>query len=229
MEELQALKDNNTWEVVECPPGVTPLGCRWVYSVKVKADGSLDRHKARLVVLGNHQQYGVNYEETFAPVAKMTIIRTILAIAASQKWCLHQLDMKNVFLHRDLNEDIYMQPLTGLFSTPTSAVCKLRKSLYGLKQAPRAWYAKFASTLVDFGFNKSKYDASWFLHTTATGVVFVLVYVDDIVITGTDLSLIQHLKQYLQKSFSYEGSWHSCIFPWLGNSDWCTWHFYVPT
>ena len=137
-EELHALKENNTWEVVECPPGVTPLGCRWVYSVKVKADGSLDRHKAQLVALGNHQQYGVNYEETFAPVAKMTTIRTIIALAASQQWCLHQLDVKNVFLHGDLNEDIYIRPPAGLFSKPTSAVCKLKRSLYGLKQAPRA-------------------------------------------------------------------------------------------
>ena len=166
--------------MVECPSGVTPLGCRWVYSVKVKADGSLDRHKAQLVALGNHQQYGVNYEETFAPMTKMTTIITILAIAASQKWCLHQLYVKNAFLHGDLNEDIYMRPPTSLFSTPTSAACKLRKSLYGLKQAPRAWYAKFASTLLDFGFNKSKYDASLFLHTTVIGDVFVLVYVDDI-------------------------------------------------
>ena len=98
-------------------------------------------------------------------------------------------------------EDIYMRPPAGLFSTPTSSVCKLRKSLYGLKQAPRAWYAKFASTLLDFEFLKSKYDASLFMRHTARGDVFVLVYVDDIVITGTDDSLIAHLKQHLQQSF----------------------------
>ena len=154
-----------------------------------------------MVALGNHQQYGVNYNETFAPVVKITTIRTILALAASQQWCLHQLDVKNAFLHGDLSEDIYMRPPAGLFSKPTSTVCKLRRSLYGLKQAPRAWYAKFASTLLDFEFIKSKYDASLFLRTTTAGAVFVLVYVDDIVITGTDLSLIQHLKQHLQKSF----------------------------
>ena len=137
-EELNALNANHTWDIVDCPSGVIPLGCRWVYLVKIKVDGNLDRHKARLVALGNHQQYGVNYEETFALVAKMTTIRTILAIAASQHWCLHQLDVKNAILHVDLNEDIYMRPPAGLFSTPTSAACKLRRSLYGLKQAPRA-------------------------------------------------------------------------------------------
>jgi len=153
------------------------------------------------VALGNHQQYGVNYEETFAPIAKMTTIRTILAITASQHWCLHQVDVKNDFLHDDLNEDIYIRPPFGLFSTPTSAVCKLRRSLYGLKQAPRAWYEKFASTFLDFDFLKSKYDASLFLRTTVNGVVFLLVYVDDIVITSTDLTLIDKLKQHLQNSF----------------------------
>ena len=81
-EELSALEANKTWDVVDCPVGVTPLGCKWVYSIKVKSDGSLDRYKARLVALGNNQEYGVNYEETFAPVAKMTTVRTILAIAA---------------------------------------------------------------------------------------------------------------------------------------------------
>ena len=105
--------------------------------------------------------------------------------------------MKNVFLHGYLNEDIYMLPLTGLFFKSTYVVCKLRRSLYGLKQAPRAWYVKFASTLLNFEFLKSKYDASLFLRTTATRVLFVLVYVDDIVITGIDLSLIHHLKQHL--------------------------------
>ena len=121
-EELSALDANHTWDIVDCPSGVTPLGCRWVYSVKIKANGSLDRHKARLVAFGNHQQYRVNYEETLAPVAKMTTIRKFLTITASQHWCLHQLDVKNAFLHGDLNEDIYMHPPAGLFATPTSVV-----------------------------------------------------------------------------------------------------------
>jgi hypothetical protein len=200
-EELCALEANKTWDVIDCPAGVIPLGCKWVYSIKVKSDGSLDRYKARLVALGNNQEYGVNYEETFAPVAKMTTICTILAIAASQNWDLHQMDMKNAFLHGDLKEDLYMRPPAGLLSTPTSAVCKLRRSLYGLKQAPRAWYEKFTSTLFKFALHKSKYDASLFLRKTENGVVILLVYVDDIIITGTNSALISQLKQYLQDSF----------------------------
>ena len=108
-EELCALEANQTWEVVDCPADVMPLGCKWVYSIRVKSDGSLDSYKARLVVLGNNQEYGVNYEEIFAPVAKMTTIRTILDIPASQNWSLHQMDVKNAFLHEDLKEDVYMR------------------------------------------------------------------------------------------------------------------------
>jgi hypothetical protein len=87
--ELQALKENHTWNIVPCPPTVKPIGSKWVFSVKLRSDGSLDRYKARLVALGYKQEYGVDYEETFAPVAKMTMVRTILAIAASQSWPLH--------------------------------------------------------------------------------------------------------------------------------------------
>ena len=195
---------------------MTPLGCKWVYSIKVKSDGSLNMYKARLVALGNNQEYRVNYEETFVPVAKMTTVRTILAIAASQNWSLHQMDVNNVFLHGDLKEDVYMRPPAGLTSTPTSAVCKLRRSLYGLKQAPRAWYEKFTSTLLKFAFLKSKYDASLFLCKTEIGIVILLVYVDDIIITSTDSVLISQLKQHLQESFHMKDL-GSHIFSWPRN------------
>ncbi|RVW72225.1 Retrovirus-related Pol polyprotein from transposon RE2 [Vitis vinifera] len=123
-EEIAALEANHTWDIEPCPPTIVPLGCKWVYSVKVRSDGSLDRYKARLVALGNNQEYGVNYEETFAPVAKMTTVCTILALAASSDWPLHQMDVKNVFLHGDLKECIYMKPPPGLFPSPTSHVCR---------------------------------------------------------------------------------------------------------
>ena len=107
-----------------------------MYSIKLRSDGTLDRYKARLVALGNREEYGVDYEETFSLVAKMTTVRTIIAIAASQGWPLHQMDVKNAFLHGDLKEDIYMAPPPGLFSSSTSVVCKLKRSFCGLKQAP---------------------------------------------------------------------------------------------
>lgn len=200
-EELLALKENDTWDIVSCPSNVHPSGCKWVYSIKLHSNRTLDRYKARLVVLGNKQKYGVTYEETFAPVAKMTTVRTIVAIAASQNWTLHQMDVKNAFLHGDLKEDIYMKPPPGLFSLTTSDVCKLKQSLYGLKQAPRAWFDKFRSTFLQFSFEQSNYDSSLFLQKTSTGCVLLLVYVDDIIITGTDSSLLTSLQQQLKDSF----------------------------
>ena len=161
----------------------------------------MDQYKARLVALGNKQEYGVDYEETFAPVAKMTTVRTILAIAASQSWRLHQMDVKNAFLHGDLQEEIYLKLPSGMTTSSPHDVCKLRRSLYGLKQAPRAWFEKFRSTLLSFSFTQSQYDSSLFLHTSTSGIVILLVYVDDIIITGTDCSLITKLQQRLHATF----------------------------
>jgi len=134
--KLQALEENHTWDIVHCPHTVKPIGSKWVFSIKLRSDGSLDRHKAHLVAMGNKHEYGVDYEETFAPVAKMTTVRTILAIAASQLWQVHQMDVKNAFLHGDLREAIYMKLPSGMTTSSFHDVCKLKRSLYGLKQAP---------------------------------------------------------------------------------------------
>ena len=146
-----------------------------------------------MVALGNRQEYGIDYEETFAPVPKMTTVRLVLYIAASKGWFLRQMDVKNAFLHGDLKEDIYMTPPPGLFSTPSHDVCKLKRSLYGLKQAPRAWFEKFRNTLLSFSFIQSQYDPSLFLCKTNKGIVLLLVYVDDIVTTGSDTPLMSQL------------------------------------
>jgi hypothetical protein len=172
-----------------------------VYSINLYSDGTLNHYKARLVALGNRQEYGMDYEETFAPFTKITTVRTIIVIAASQGWPLHQMDIKNVFLHGDLKEDIYMVPPPNLVSSSSMVVCKLKWSLYGLKQAPRAWFDKFRTTLLRFSFAQSNYDSSLFICTTSTGCVLLLVYVDDIVITGTDSLLIGQLQQHLRDCF----------------------------
>ena len=108
-EEVDALQANHTWDIVPHPSHVKHAGCKWVFSIKLKPDGSLDYHKARLVALGNRQEYGIDYDETFAPVTKMTTVHTMLAIAASQSWPLYQFDVKNAFLHWDLKEEVYMK------------------------------------------------------------------------------------------------------------------------
>lgn len=159
--ELHALKKNHTWDLVPLPPGKRLVGCKWVYKLKLKVDGSLERHKARLVAKGYTQEYGIDFFETFSPVVKMTTIRCIIALAASKRWSIHQLDVNNAFLHGDLHEDVYMKPPEGLVHDST-LVCKLKKSLYGLKQASSQWFAKLTLELLDQGFNQSKNDYSLF-------------------------------------------------------------------
>ena len=192
--ELHALEENHTWDIVPCPPTAKPIKSKWVFSVKLRYDGSLDQYKSCLVALGNKKEYGVDYEETFSLVAKMTTARTILAITASQSWRLHQMDVKNAFLHGDLQGEIYMKLPSGMTTSSPHDVCKLRLSLYGLKQAPCAWFEKFRSILLSFSFTQSQYDSSLFLHTSTSSMVILLVYVDDIIITGTDYGLITKLQ-----------------------------------
>ena len=199
--EFLALEENQTWDVVPCPPSVKPLGSKFVFTIKLRSDGSIDRYKARLVVLGNRQEFGLDYEETFAPVAKMTTVRTILAIAASEYWQLHQMDVKNAFLHSDLKEEVYIKLPTGMPTQSPNAVYKLKRSLYGLKQAPRVWFEKFRTTLLGFSFKQSQYDPSLFLQRTSKGIVVLLVYVDDIVVTGSDQEAISRVKKLLHSTF----------------------------
>ena len=136
-EELDALTKNHTWDLVTLTPGQSVVGCKWIYKIKTRFDGSIEHYKARLVAKGFTQEYGIDYEETFAPVARISSIRALLAVAAASKWDLFQMDVKNVFLNRDLSEEFYMQPPPGL-SVDSNKVCHLRRALYGLKQALRA-------------------------------------------------------------------------------------------
>lgn len=199
-EELDALIKNNTWELVPRPANQPIVGCKWVYTVKLRPDGSLERHKARLVAQGYKQKYGIDYGETFAPVAKMTTVRTLIAVSAVRNWEIYQMDVKNAFLNGDLSETVYMRPPPG-YSTLPNMVCKLRKALYGLKQAPRAWFSKLKAVLQKAGYSQSHNDYSLFISNTSQGSVFALIYVDDILITVDNQQGIQQLKYILQQSF----------------------------
>ena len=146
-EEIQALEANSTWTLVPLPPDKHCIGCRWVYKVKYKVDGSVDRYKAQLVAKGYTQQARIDFSDTFSPVAKLTTMRVLLCVAAARNWCLLQLDVNNAFLNGDLFEEVYMELPKGYKSSNPSLVCKLNKSLYGLKQASRQWFCKFSPLL----------------------------------------------------------------------------------
>ena len=181
------------------PSGKKVVGCRWVYAIKVGPNGQVDQLKARLVAKGYTQVYDLDYCDTFSPVAKITTIRLFFAMVAIRHWPLHQLDIKNAFLHGDLEEEVYMEQSPGFVAQGESGmVCKLHRSLYGLKQSPRAWFGKFNSIVQKFGLRRNEADHSVFYkHTSPRKCVYLIVYVDDIVITGNDTTGISQLKEHL--------------------------------
>ena len=199
-EKLDALHKNNTWDMVDLPPGQSVVGCRWVYKIKTKADGSVERYKARLVAKGFTQEYGIDYEETFAPVARLTSIRYLIAVAVVCRWPLYQMDVKNVFLNGDLHEEVYMQPPPS-YPHLGSQVCRLRCALYDLKQAPRAWFENFTSVVGQQGFTSSLYDTALFVRRSSAGITLILLYVDDMIITRDDFAGICSLQHFLSQHF----------------------------
>ena len=194
---------NNTWEIVDLPKGKKPVGCRWVYTVKYKSDGSLDRYKARLVARGYTKTYGINYQETFALLAKMNTIMILISLAVNLDWPLNQYDVKNAFLHGNLKEEIYMECLLGYEGLNNKGrVCKLQKELYGLKQLPRAWFGRFSQTMKTLGYRQCNSEHTLFLKGAQHGLMTILiVYVDDIIITGNNLEEIKDLEEHLDKNF----------------------------
>ncbi|CAM8975392.1 unnamed protein product [Rhodiola kirilowii] len=199
-EELAAFERTGTWEVVPLPSHVCPITCKWIYTVKTRSDGSLERYKARLVARGFQQEYGRDYDETFAPVAHMTTIRTLLAVASVREWSISQLDVKNAFLNGELREEVYMRPPLG-YSISDGMVLRLRRSLYGLKQAPRAWFERFSFVVTAAGFTASDHDPALFIHTSTRGRTLLLLYVDDMLITGDDPQHITFVKERLHTQF----------------------------
>jgi len=190
-EEFNALIKTGTWTLVPKTSSMNIVGAKWVFCIKRKADGSIERYKARLVAKGFHQQEGNDYFETYSPVVKPIIIRTVLSLAVSASWCIKQVDVSNAFLHGHLQETVYMSQPPG-FVNPMhpDAVCLLKKALYGLKQAPRALYKRLSSCLLELGFQGSKSDNSLFIFKSASVTILALVYVDDLILTGSSLDSI---------------------------------------
>ncbi|WVZ93585.1 hypothetical protein U9M48_039553 [Paspalum notatum var. saurae] len=202
-EEYKALLANQTWDLVPPPPGGNVVTGKWIWIHKRRADGTLDRYKARWVLRGFTQRPGVDYDETFSPVVKPATVRTVLSLALSRSWPVHQLDVKNAFLHGTLTETIYCsQPAGFVDPTRPDMVCRLNKSLYGLKQAPRAWYSRFATFLVTLGFIEAKSDTSLFVYRHGDEMAYLLLYVDDIVLTASSQPLLQRIITSLQQEFA---------------------------
>jgi hypothetical protein len=199
-EEIAALERTSTWDLVPCLPHVHLITCKWVYKVKTHSTGSLERYKARLVAHGFQQEQGWDYDENFAPIAHMTTIHTLLAMASVRDWSISQLDVKNAFLNDEMREDVYMCPPPG-YSVPEGMCCHLCCSFYGLKQAPRTWFQCFASVVAVVGFSASAYDPALFVHVSPRGQTLLLLYVDDMIITSDDPKYISFVKAHLSDQF----------------------------
>ncbi|KAI3728566.1 hypothetical protein L6452_17204 [Arctium lappa] len=200
--EIESILQNHTWELVDLPPGCKPLGYRWIFKRKMKADGSIDKYKERLVIKRYRQKEGLDYFDTYSPVTRITSIRLVLAIAAIRNLQIHQMDVKTAFLNGDLEEEIYMEQPEGFVALgQENKVCKLIKSLYGLKQAPKQWHQKFDQAMLERGFKINECDKCVYMKDTTHGYVILCLYVDDMLIIGSDDKMIKSTKDMLKSKF----------------------------
>lgn len=201
--EIDSMGDNQVWNLVDPPDGVRPIESKWIYKKKRDMDGNVHVYKARLVTKGFRQVQGVDYEETFSPVAMLKSIQIILAIAAYFDYEIWQMDVKTAFLNGNLDEDVYMiQPEGFVDLTNAGKICKLKKSIYGLKQASRSWNIRFDEAVKGFGFHQNKEESCVYKKESGSSVVFLILYVDDILLIGNDIPLLESVKTSLKNSFS---------------------------
>ncbi|WVZ80537.1 LOW QUALITY PROTEIN: hypothetical protein U9M48_028006 [Paspalum notatum var. saurae] len=197
-EELENFERNHVWDLVEPPPNCRPIGTKWVFTNKQGEDGMVVRNKARLP--GVSSKEGIDYEETFAPVARLEAIRILLAFAASKGFKLQQMDVKSAFPNGFIEEEVYVRQPPGFESARfPHRVYKLRKALYGLKQAPRAWYARLKSFLLKSGFVMGSVDKTLFL--LSRGGDTLIIYVDDIIFGGSSQSLVSSFAEQMSREF----------------------------
>ncbi|QHN94291.1 Retrovirus-related Pol polyprotein [Arachis hypogaea] len=204
-EEYEALMRNQTWKLVpKSPPNTAPtIGCKWVFRIKKHPNETIQKYKARLIAKGFHQKEGVNFNQVFSPIVQPSTVKIMLSLALTKGWKIRQFDFNNDFLIGDLAEDVFMSQPEG-FLSPTQPyhVCKLQRSLYGLKQALHAWFTKLKQTLNKFGFSNTRSDTSLFTRFTMKSVVYILVYVDDILVTRNCQDEISTLISQLNSTFS---------------------------
>jgi hypothetical protein len=201
-EEICMIEKNCTWELVDRPPSKNVIGVKWIFRTKLNADSTINKYKARLVVKGYAQIYGVDYSETFAPVARMDTIRFLLAVAAHRNWKVFQLDVKSAFLNDILQEEIYVEQPAGFVNQgKEDKVYLLKKALYGLKQAPRAWYGRIDDYLTGSGFQKSLSEATLYVKRFNDDVLIISLYVDDLLVTGSNTVQVAEFKLNMMQVF----------------------------
>nr|GEU40727.1 ribonuclease H-like domain-containing protein [Tanacetum cinerariifolium] len=201
-DKYNAFVKNDTWLLVPRPTCVIMVHSMWLFNHKFHADGTLSHYKARLVANGSNRQLGVDFDETFSPVVKPVTIRMVLSLVVSRQWTIHQLDVKNAFLNGDLSETVYMhQPYGFVDSRYPHHVCLLQRSLYGLKQAPRAWFQRFTGYATRARFYHSRCDSSLFNYRQGSQVSYLLIYVDDTILTASCASLLQQIIGSLNNEF----------------------------
>lgn len=201
--EYNAQLDNHTFELVPPPSNHRIIDTRWIHTIKYSPNGDVRRYKSRWVARGYNQEYGIDYGETFSPVVKSITIRLVLHLAVTNSWQLKQLDVNNAFLQGTLTDEVYVTQPPG-FEDPDRPhhVCRLRKALYGLKQAPRAWYQELKTFLCQMGCYNSAADTSVFIYVADKHVLYILVYVDDIIVTGSSYTMISACINVLSSRFS---------------------------
>ena len=203
--EIETLELRNTWEKVYPPKGANVIGTRFVYKIKKLANGKIDKYKARLVVQGFAQIDGIDFysDDTFAPVARLTTVRLMLAWAAIMDYEIHQIDIKSAYLYGELNENevIYVKPPPGNYvNIKKGQVLKLKKALYGLKQAGRRWYKTFIEILRKIGFKRAYYDNVLFFRKEKNVVLAILfIHVDDVTIIAKNMFIIKGIKEGIRK------------------------------
>ncbi|KAK1415826.1 hypothetical protein QVD17_31614 [Tagetes erecta] len=201
-DELNSMYQNDVWDLVELPKGAKPVGCKWVYKIKLDPNGNGKRYRARLVAKGYAQKEGIDYQETFSPVSRKDSLRIVMALVAHYDLELHQMDVKTAFLNGDLQEDVFMtQPEGFKPKGKEHLVCKLKKSIYGLKQSSRQWYLKFDEVMKKEGFIKNQVDQCTYLKMSGSNFTILVLYVDDILLASNSLDMLHESKRLLSHNF----------------------------
>jgi len=201
-EEYKSMQDNKVWELVPLLEGVKPIGCKWIFKTKRHSKGNVERYKVRLVAKGYTQKEGIDFKETFSPVSSKDSFRKIMALVTYYDLEFHQMDVKTTFLNGNIDETIYMvQPENLVSGDPKNMVSKLTKSIYGLKQASHQWYHKFHQVTLSFGFKMNLVDDCVYHKFSGSKYIFLVLYVDDILLATNDIGMLHQTKRFLLRNF----------------------------